>query len=316
MDTMHAIQFDSYGTPDVLHLAVVPKPTAKPGEVLVRVNAVGINPHDLYTRAGSMRLITGRKFPLGTGIEFAGEVVGGSASTVKVGQRVWGSLPAMKPEETGAAAEYLAVPADRVAPIPANLSQVEAASMVVTATTAIRALKIIARVKPGEAVLIRGAGGGVGLAAVQVASALGAKVSTLSSTRDFDILRGLGAEATFDYATTTARDLGVFDVIFDTVGTELLSYQRLLGRRGRMITIAFTSLRAFAAIGASWIHGSRRIRAFSSDAKSDLLEAAAELVESGSLRPMVGATYPMDNIARAHTDQQAGGQTGKRVLTI
>jgi len=317
MPTMRAAQFDAYGPPEVLHVASVARPEATPGQVLVRVEAASINGHDLLTRSGAMRLVSGRKFPLGTGIDFAGEIVdNGSATDLTPGQQIWGSLSAMKPHQTGAMADYLLVAADRIAERPAQLSAVDAASLVVTGTTALRALQDIADVAAGERVLIRGAAGGVGLAAVQIATALGAEVTTLSGGKDLEALRELGAAHTLDYRQSTPGDLGRFDVIFDTVGTQLMAYRRHLTSTGRMVTIAFTSATAFAEIAASSVYGRRRIRAFSSDAKRDLLDRVGALASAGTLRPVVASTFEMDDIAAAHVAQQTGSVRGKRVISM
>ena len=317
MTTMRAAQFDGYGAPDVLHVSRVPQPDPSPGQVLVRVEAAGINPHDLLTRSGALKRVSGRTFPLGTGIDFAGEVVDpGGTTDFAAGEQVWGSLPAMKRHSTGAVADYVVVPADRIGPRPAHLTAVEAVSLVVTGTTALRALEDIAGTAAGEKVLIRGAAGGVGLAAVQIAAALQADVTTLSSRKDTEALRELGAVHTLDYRETAVNDLDRFDVIFDTVGTQLLAYRRHLTQHGRMVTIAFTSATAFAEIAASSVHGRRRIRAFSSDAKRDLLDRVGALATAGTLRPVVASTFDIEEIAAAHVAQQTGGQRGKRIITM
>jgi NADPH:quinone reductase-like Zn-dependent oxidoreductase len=213
-------------------------------------------------------------------------------------------------------ADYLLVSPERIAERPDRLSAVEAASLVVTGTTALRALQDIANVAAGEQVLIRGAAGGVGLAAVQIAATAQAEVTTLSSSKDLEALRELGAAHTLDYRQSTPEDLGRFDVILDTVGTQLMAYRRHLTHQGRMVTIAFTSATAFAEIAASSVHGRRRIRAFSSDAKRDLLERLAAAVSAGTLRPVVASTFTIDDIAAAHLAQQTGSQRGKRVISM
>ncbi|WP_216363702.1 NAD(P)-dependent alcohol dehydrogenase [Subtercola boreus] len=314
MSNMHAVQFTSFGCADVLTINQVPVPVAAPGEVLVRVRAAGINHHDLINRSGAMKFIMGRKFPFGTGLEFAGNVVAGEAFAA--GQMVWGSVPAMKPRATGAMAEYVVVPADRVSTAPADLSAIEAASLVVSTTTAYRGLHELGQIASGDRVLIRGAAGGVGLAAVQVAVAAGAAVTALSSARDFEVLRELGAKTTLDYRATRIGDLGSFELIFDTVGTSMLAYRRHLARNGRMVTIVFSSFSMLLSIGVSAIFGAKKIRAFSSDAKAELLEHVRDLAESGHLRAMIASTYPLASIAQAHRDQEKGGVLGKRVITL
>ncbi|GLY29734.1 NAD(P)-dependent alcohol dehydrogenase [Kineosporia sp. NBRC 101731] len=317
MDTMRAAQFDAYGDAEVLHVSTVERPRADAGKVLVRVEAASVNPHDLFTRSGALRLISGRTFPLGTGLDFAGTVVGSNPeSGFETGAQVWGSVPAMKSHATGTMAEYVVVTPDRIGPRPPELTPAEAAAFVVAGTTAIRALQDVAELQPGEKVLIRGAAGAVGLAAVRIAVALGASVTTLSSHRDLDLLRELGAEHVLDYRTTEPTQIERQDVIFDTAGTDLLAFRRRLNRRGRMVTIAFTSAAAFAAIGTSTVFGSRRIRAFSSDAQRDLLDRLAKFVVTGVLRPDVAATYDIDDIVSAHLAQEGRGARGKHVVVL
>jgi NADPH:quinone reductase-like Zn-dependent oxidoreductase len=317
MEVMRAVQFDSFGGPEVLRVGSVPRPTPGHGEVLVQVRASTVNPHDLFVRSGALRVLTGRRFPMGTGIDFAGVVAGrGSGVRVDIGTAVWGSLRAMTRHVTGTMAEYVVVGVDRVAPMPAGLSPAEAASLIVPGPTAVRALRRSARLRAGERILVRGAGGGVGLAVVQLAVAMGASVTTLSAERDIARLRSYGATYTLDYRAHTSADLGTFDVIVDTAGRELLAYRRRLAARGRMVAIAAAAPRELAAIAASVAFGPRRLRAFSDDARTDDLDAVAALIESGVLRPVVGPRFNLDNVADAHRSVSAGGRTGKRVVDI
>ncbi|MBW4033336.1 MAG: NAD(P)-dependent alcohol dehydrogenase [Acidobacteria bacterium] len=313
---MRAVQFDTFGGADVLHVVNVPMPPVAAGEVLVEVEAAGVNPHDILTRSGVLRMIIGRHFPFGTGLEFAGEVVGHEGGSFRSGRKVWGSVPQLNAHPTGAIAEYVAVPVDRIAPLPPNLSCVEGASLVVTATTALRGLRREARLRAGENILVRGAGGGVGLAAVQIAAAAGADITTLSRTRDFALLTELGAAHTLDDTTVAVGDLGSFDVIFDTVGTELLAYQRHLAPGGRMVAVAFASMPALAAVAVSALFGPRRIRAFCGDPSRELLDAASALVVRGQLRATVSRTYTLDDTGLAQDDLDAGGTCGKQVIVI
>jgi NADPH:quinone reductase-like Zn-dependent oxidoreductase len=317
MEVMRAVQFDAYGGPEVLQVRSVPRPVPRRGEVLVRVQASTVNGHDLLTRSGALRILTGRRFPIGVGIDFAGVVAGhGDGVSIGTGTPVWGSLRAMTRHATGTMAEYVAVGTDRVAPIPPGLSPAEAASLVVPGPTAVRALRRSARLKAGERLLVRGAGGGVGLALVQLGTALGATVTTLSADRDFERLRSYGVKCTLDYRTQSVDDLDRFDVVVDTVGRELLAYRRRLAPGGRMVGIAAGSSGEFAAAAASVVFGSRRLRFFSDDARTEHLNAVTELVEAGVLLPVLGPRYTLDSAADAHRSLAAGGCTGKRVVDI
>jgi NADPH:quinone reductase-like Zn-dependent oxidoreductase len=317
MEVMRAVQFDAYGGPEVLRVKSVPRPVPERGEVLVRAQASTVNGHDLFERAGAFRIRTGRRFPIGIGIDFAGQVAGrGDGVTIDTGAPVWGSLRAMTRHVTGTMAKYVVVSADRMAPMPPSLSPAQAASLVVPGATAVRALRRSARLKEGERILVRGAAGGVGLAVVQLAVAIGACVTTLSAERDFERLRSYGVERTLDYSTHTADDIGRFDVIVDTVGRQLRAYRRRLAPRGRMVAIAAASPGEFAAAVASVIFGPRRIRAFSDDARTEDLNAVAALIESGVLCPVLGPRFTLDSVADAHRSLSAGGRTGKRVVHI
>lgn len=313
---MQAAQLRSFGGPEVLQVVTVARPVPGPGQVLVRVEACGVNPHDTFVRDGTLRLMTGRKFPLGLGLDFAGEVAatGPGVDNVRLGSRVWGMVSPKRGHVTGAAAQYVVVPADRVAPVPAQLTMVQAASLVTPAETAVRALRDLARVQPGERVLVRGAAGGVGMVAVQLAHALGAHVTALASARDADFVAGCGADVALDYRTTSAHDVGPFDVILDTAGRGMLPFRRRLARGGRMVTVNFGSGPAMAAIAASTVFGSRRIRTFSGYPDRQLLTDVAGYVEAGMLRPVVETVYPLARIVEAHRALTAPHRPGKIVL--
>jgi NADPH:quinone reductase-like Zn-dependent oxidoreductase len=211
-------------------------------------------------------------------------------------------------------AEYVAVGTDRVASMPPGLSPAEAAALVVPGPTAVRALRRCARLQAGERLLVRGAGGGVGLAVVQLGIALGATVTTLSAERDFDRLRSYGVQDTLDYRTHTADELDRFDVIVDTVGRQLSAYRRKLAPGGRMVAIAAASPGEFAVAVVSAVYGPRRMRFFSDDARTEHLDAVTALIEAGSLAPVLGPRYTLENAADAHRSLAAGGCTGKRVV--
>ena len=179
MTMMRRAQFHRYGPPEVLQLGQVPVPVRQPGEVLVRVHGASVNGGELVGRAGGLRLLMlGSPFPRGTGLDFAGEVeaVEGDPGGLAVGDRVWGVLPRKQyaAGRKGSAAEYVSVPLDHLSRSPENLDLVSAAALPAVGTTAITALRDVARVRAGEQLLVRGASGGVGSIAVQLGRALGA----------------------------------------------------------------------------------------------------------------------------------------------
>jgi NADPH:quinone reductase-like Zn-dependent oxidoreductase len=307
MEQMTAAQFQRYGGPDVLELTTVPWPSAGPGDVLVKVEASAVNHHDAVVRSGKLQIVTGRKFPLGLGLDFAG-------TDLSTGTPVWGMVSPKSGHVTGSAAEYVVVPADRVAPMPPSLTWTDAASLVTSGTTALTALRDKTRVRPGERVLIRGAAGTVGMVAVQLAAALGAHVVALAGARDLDFVTSLGAHEAIDYRTVAPADLEPSDVIVDTTGTDLLAYRRRLKRGGRMVTVNFGSAKAMTAIAASTVFGGQRVRTFSSYPDSRLLDDLAGYVAAGSVRPIVDTVFPLDRIADAHRALAEPGNRGKLVL--
>lgn len=316
--TMHAAMYDSYGGPEVLYVAEVPIPEPSAGEVLVRVGASSINGGELAVRAGTLRLLTGRTFPRKVGLDLAGEVValGAGVTTVTVGDQVWGTVDEI---ESGATAQYALVRPDKIALAPSGLSAVEAVSLITGGTTAITALRDHGRLKPGERLLVRGASGGVGSLAVQIGKLFGARVSGLASAKNLDLVRSLGADEAFDYRTTAPEQLGRFDVVLDTAGTEHRRFRRLLAPGGRMVAVSLDFARlgpGFAYLAASAVHGAQRVRFFRGDPHSDLFAELTRLVDSGDVRPVVDTVHPLEDIAAAHRALAAGGVRGKHVVRI
>ena len=316
---MRAARYDRYGPPDVLYEAMVGRPTAGPGDVLVRVHGASIGGGgEVMVRAGKFALVTGRKFPKGLGVDFAGEVVGvGSAVTgTATGDQVWGLLPR---GAFGAIAEFVAVPAARVALAPHGLDLVEAAALPAVGTTAIRALKVEAALRPGERLLVRGASGGVGSVAVQLGKDLGAHVTGLAGARNLDWVRGLGADEVADYARTAPSDLGRFDVVLDMVGTGVEPYRALLARGGRMVGVAFDLdhlLRSVLYVMGTSVFGSRRVRTFGNDPDQSTMAELSRYVESGAVRPVVDRVWSLAEIAEAQRTLEAGGVRGKHVIRL
>ncbi|SDQ53627.1 NADPH:quinone reductase [Tsukamurella pulmonis] len=323
---MRAALFDRYGPPDVLYAGTVPLPAIGPDDVLVRVRAVSVNGGELLLRSGAVpRWLLRGPFPRRTGLDFVGDVaaIGVRASGYAVGDRVWGLL-SEKPDATGQAlrslAEYVAVRPAQIAAAPASLTPIEAATLPVGGLTALLALRREAGLRSGESVLVRGAAGGVGSAAVQVARALGAgPVTGLAAAGAADFVTGLGADRVVDYRRAEHADLGRFDVVIDTVGTDLRAFRRLLTSTGRMVTVRFDTenpVRSLATIATSVVHGSRRIRFFRGGPDSALLAEVARMAEAGALRPVLDETYRLADVAGAHRRLEAGGVRGKVVVDV
>lgn len=314
---MRAVQIDRFGAPEVLLVNDVDRPVPGLGEVLVEVGATSVNGHDSLVRSGALTIVTGRRFPMGLGLDFAGVVAGVGAGVEgrRVGEAVWGTVHPRRRHRTAGAAEYVTVAADRVGPAPAGVTPVDAASLVVAGVTALAALRDTAGLARGERVLVRGAAGGVGTATVQLAHAFSGHVTALARDRHAAALAELGADEVVDYRGTEPERIGPFDVIVDTVGSDLARFRRRLAPGGRMVTVGL-SPSALAAVALSAVHGSRRIRTFSADPRTADLDALAVHVASGALRPVVDGVHELADIAAAHRAFDLGGVLGKQVVGV
>ena len=314
--TMRAVQYDRYGDPEVLELRRVALPAPGPKEVLVRVHASGLNPKDAIIRSGFFKRFSGRVFPKGTGFDFAGEIseVGAGAKGFHPGQKVWGFLDGF---DGGAAAEYVAVPQGWLASMPKELSYAEAASLPLVGLTALQALRDKAGLKRGEKLLIKGASGGVGSVAIQLAKALGAHVTAVASTASLEHCRSLGADEVVDYIKTDPTTLeGRFNVFLDLYGgSPYVRYRSLLKSNGRLVTIA-PSLGLFPFVFLSRALPLPKVSVlFVKPSRGDL-ETLARYVKAGSLRMPVEATYTLETIREAHRAVAEKHACGKRVLLV
>ncbi len=308
---MRLAAYDRYGPPEVLSVTTGPVPRPRPGEVLVRVRAVSVNGGELAMRTGRLRPFSGRRFPKRVGIDLVGEVVVGTGRFA-AGELVWGGTG----RRMGSAAEYVAVRAEHLDHVPAGLDPVRAAALP-AGTTAITALRDKATLAPGERLLVRGATGGVGYVAVQLGKAMGAHVTGLASAANLDLVTELGADEAIDYRAP--GDLGRFDVILDTVGTDLPAFRRLLAPRGRMVAIAFDLERPVRSLGylaAHAMHRTRWIRFFSGNPTAPLFAELGRWVAAGVIRPQVDRVFPLADIAAAHRALEQGGVRGKIVVEL
>lgn len=308
---MRAAQYDRYGGPEVLSERTAPDPVAGRGRALVRMESTSVNLVDVGVREGKLQIATGWSFPKGTGLDVLGTVesVGDGWEGPPVGTRVWGFKPNLPNGRTLAAAELYEVHSGWVSSAPAGGP--ELGTLPLVGSAAYRGLAVLG-VREGATLLVRGAAGGVGAAAVQLAAARGATVTGLSGGDDLDYVRSLGATEALDYRTATPDTIKArFDAVLDLVGKDVFAWRRLMNANGRF---ASTATSATAAILLSSLLGPKRIRPVVASPRVDELDGLAAAVTAGTLKPQVGATFPLAGIADAH--RAVGKTRGKVLVTI
>jgi NADPH:quinone reductase-like Zn-dependent oxidoreductase len=326
---MKAIVQHEYGSPDTLRLEDVDRPDAGPGQVLVRVRAASVNAADWHVMRGDpklARLQLGVRRPKAAvrGRDFAGEVaeVGAGVTHVEPGDEVFGETGMAD----GAFAEYVRAPAGQVAPKPAGLTFEQAAAVPLAGCTALQALRDVARVQPGQRLLVNGASGGVGTFAVQIGKALGAHVTGVCSTGNVELVRSLGADDVVDY---TAEDVVSarqrFDVILDLVGNRRLrELRRVLTERGTLVLSGGGVFDGGSLVGpmALIISGGlvgrvvrQKIRPFTATPTTERLTALARLAESGQVRPVIDRTYALADVPAAVRYLESEHARAKVVVT-
>jgi NADPH:quinone reductase-like Zn-dependent oxidoreductase len=322
---MKAAIVTRYGTPDVVQIRDVATPHAKPGQVVVRQHATAVTSGDARIRAASMppgfglilRLVfgfTGPRQPV-LGICVAGEVaeIGPGVTGVSIGDRVLATTGfAMR-----AHAEYVAVKSDRLVALPQGLTMEQAAALPFGALTALYYLRDRAKLAPGETVLVNGASGAVGAAAVQLAHHIGAKVTAVCSATNTDLVRSLGADHVIDYQTQDFRHLGQrYDVIVDCTGTATAETCRdALVSDGRLCLVVASLGYQITAAWHSRRSGVKVIAGVGGESPADL-KFLADLAAQGPMRPHIGATFPFGQIAKAHALADTGHKRGNTVITF
>jgi NADPH:quinone reductase-like Zn-dependent oxidoreductase len=309
---MKAVVIRKYGGPEVLELAEVPAPRAKDDEVVIAVAATSVNPVDWLVRDGGAKSFVKVKFPVILGCDLAGKVVeiGANVTRLAVGDEVF----AMMPHDWGAHAERVALAADLVVTKPAKLTMTEAAALPVVAMTALNGLRKQGGVRTGERVLVNGASGGVGQAAVQIAKSMGAHVTAVCGKDSFALVQRLGADEVIDYRTSdfTKQD-AKYDVIYDAIGSQKHgSCKHLLqGRRVHVTTVP--GLSTFLRQFANPLFGVKVFGLLTTGA-GEGLEHIRSLVEAGKLAPVIDKTFPFAEVAAAQEYSKTGRAKGKIVL--
>jgi NADPH:quinone reductase-like Zn-dependent oxidoreductase len=311
MATMKAVRLHSFGGPEVLVLEEMTRPQAVAGELLIRVQAAGVNPLDWKARAGHVKAWLPHRLPLIPGWDVSGIVaeVASDVTAFKVGDSVYGMLDFMR---DGAYAEFVAARALNLALKPNSVDHTQAAAVPLAALTAWQSLFEVAGLQSGQTVLIHGAAGGVGHFAVQLAKWKEAKVIGTVSAGNENFLRELGADEVIDYRNTKfEKAVHDVDVVLDTIGgdTQLRSWQVL--KKGGILVATL----GISSPEAARDHGMRGEGVMVHPDAAQLTQIAA-LIDAGTVKPSVTTILPLAEAARAHELSQPGHVRGKIVLLV
>jgi NADPH:quinone reductase-like Zn-dependent oxidoreductase len=322
---MKAIVYEKYGSPDVLELKEVEKPTPKDSEVLVKVQAASVNPYDWHFTRGEpyfMRLIVGLRKPKrnGLGVDYSGqvEVVGKDVTQFQPGNKLFGMCD-------GAFAEYLCVPEIEAMLKPTNLTFEQAAAVPLAGLTALQGLRDPGQLQSGQRVLIIGASGGVGTFAVQIAKEMGATVTGVCSTRNLEMVRSLGADQVIDYTQEEFTQSGLkYDLIFQLAGMHSPSHcRRALTPKGRLVLSSGDSDgrwigpvdRIIKAVVLSPFVSQTLASLDTKRSKKDLAYLK-DLIEAGKLTSVIDQTHSLNEVPEAIHYVEQGHARGKVVITV
>jgi NADPH:quinone reductase-like Zn-dependent oxidoreductase len=319
---MRAAVHTRYGPPDVVRIAEVAKPTVKDSEVLVRAHATTVNRTDCGLRAAKpfiWRFFSGLRRPRVTvlGNEFAGavEAVGRGVTSFQVGDRVFG----FNGTSFGAHAQYLVTPADgMLATMPAGLTWEEAAASTEGSHHALSSIRA-AKIQSGQDVLVYGATGAIGSAAVQLLKSLGAKVTAVCDTANVELVRGLGADRVIDYtAEDFTRDEQRYDVVLDAVGKSSFGRcRRLLKPGGRYFSsdLGPLSLNLILAL-ITPLFGGRKVGFPLPKEDKEIVRYLKKEIESGAFKPLIDRRYPLEEIVEAYRYVESGRKIGNVVISV
>lgn len=330
---MKAVVIHRYGGPEVARLEDVPEPELRSNDVSIDVRAASLNPIDFKIRAGKLKLLRPKqRLPITLGCDVAGVVraVGPEVRGFAIGDEVFARLEKAR---MGGLAERVAADAGVVAKQPAKITFEEAAAIPLAGLTALQALREAAALQSGQRVLIHAGAGGVGSLAIQIAKAMGLWVATTTSTRNVDLVRGLGADEVVDY-TKGPPQLRDLDAVFDSLGdaSEIRSIA-MVKRGGTVVGIGGRPDAAFVRANlpavvrpalallnrnrtrAAARAGVRYVYLFMRPDGAQLAELGA-WVDAGTLRPILHRTYPLAEFAEAFAELERGRARGKIVVAI
>jgi NADPH:quinone reductase-like Zn-dependent oxidoreductase len=340
---MKAFVYHNYGSPDVLQCEELEKPVPQGDEVLIKICAASVNPLDLGDLKGLpyiFRKVFGLRKPEGThpgrpGVDMAGvvEAVGRNITQFKSGDEVFG-VCISSPRNTGVRvwvhhqgsfAEYACAPESAVVLKPNNVTFAQAASVPVAALSALQGLRDKGHIQPLQKVLIHGAGGGVGTFAVQIAKSFGAEVIGVSSTRNVEMIRSIGADRVIDYTEEDFTKSGqLYDLIFDCYTNHSLSAcRRVLKPRGIYVGVGPPAdlggigvlARLMQMMVFSWM-GSQKLVTFLAKPSKEDLTILGELLGTGKVTPVIDRCYRLNEVPEAMRYLQEGRTRGKVVISL
>jgi len=316
---MKAFMYQRYGPPQSLRMAEVAKPWPKADEVLIKVRAASVNAADwhvvrgkpLFSRA-TLGLLRPKHQILGGDIAGEVETVGSGVTRFKPGDEIYANL---LDHGFGGFAEFVSVPVDVMALKPSNLSFEDAAAVPMAAVTALQGLDHHGEIRPEQKILINGATGGVGSFAVQIAKSYGPEVTGVTSTRNIELVRSLGADHVLDYTTTDFVQNGRrYDLILDTVGNRSLSdLRRGLAIGGKAAVTGFTSVGNLLAVS---LRGGKDVAQVQAHVSAEDLEVLSELILAGKVRPYIDRRYKFAEVPAAIAYVEEGHARGKVVVSL
>lgn len=322
---MKAIVYHDYGSPDVLQLEEIEKPTAGDKEVLIKVRAASVNPLDWHFMRGTPYIVrivmTGLSKPKNPrlGVDVAGDVeaIGSKVTQFKPGDEVFGTC-------RGAFAEYVCTSESNLVIKPNNVTFEQAAAVPIAAFTALQGLRDKGKIQPGQKILVNGASGGIGTFAVQIAKSYGADVTGVCSTRNIDMVRSIGADQVIDYTKEDfTKSSQHYDLIFDAIGNHSLSARRQLltpsgicvmagGPSGRWKMGLASGIKALV-----WSRfSSRKLTGLLAKSNKEDLTILHDLMATGKVKPVIDRHYSLSELPEAIRYLEQGHARGKVVVTL
>jgi NADPH:quinone reductase-like Zn-dependent oxidoreductase len=321
---MKAYIYREYGGGDVVHAEEFEKPSPADNEVLIRIRAASVNAMDAHFMTGVyiMRPFRGLRRPRPTrpGADLAGEVeaVGASVTRFRKGDRVFGVA-------RGSLAEYVCAAEDKIAMLPANLTFEQAAAIPVAGLTALQGLRDKGKIGPGQNVLVYGASGGVGTFAVQIAKALGARVTAVCSTDNVELARSLGADRVIDYKKEDVTRSGErYDVVYVNGGSRSFTELRRVMKPKTILIPAGGSpggkwlgpIPQLLSIVVSGLFASQRVAFFIAKITPEDLKVIGDMIEAGKVMPVIDRQYPFAEVPAALSYLKEGHARAKVVITV